>query len=91
MDRLHQTATRACRALLDNQPNTPAKIAFAWSMAAGPALGRAGSAEWSTDGTLRVRARDAAWLREMRRARPIITERLAQLLGPGVVRRIVIE
>jgi hypothetical protein len=91
MHRLHQTATRAFRALLTNQPNTPAKIAFAWSMAAGPALGRAGAAEWSADGTLHVHARDAAWLREMRRARPVIAERLAQLLGPDVVRKIVID
>ena len=60
-------------------------------MAAGPALGRAGAATWSADGTLHVRARNAAWLGEMRRARPIISERLAQLLGPGVVRKIVID
>jgi hypothetical protein len=91
MDRLHQTAARAFRALLINQPNTSAKVAFAWTMAAGPALGRAGTAEWSPDGVLHVRARDAAWLREMRRARPVIAERLAHLLGPGVVRKIVIE
>ena len=91
MDPLQETATRAFRALLINQPNTPAKMAFAWSMAAGPALSRAGATEWSADGTLHVRARDVAWLREMRRARPVITERLEQLLGPGVVRTIVID
>jgi hypothetical protein len=91
MDGLQQTAARAFRELLINQPNTPAKVAFAWSIAAGPALGRAGAAEWAADGTLRVRARDAAWRREIRRARPIIAERLARLLGPGVVRTIVID
>ncbi len=91
MDPLQQSATRAFRELLIKQPNTPAKVSFAWSMAAGPALGRAGSAEWTADGTLHVRARDAAWLREMRRARPIIAERLVKLLGSGVVRKIVID
>ena len=85
------TATQAYRALLAAHPTTAAKIAFAWHLAAGPALGRAGTAAWTPDGTLRVRARDAAWLREMRRARPIITERLNELLGAGVVQRIVIE
>ena len=46
---------------------------------------------WSPDGTLRIQARDAAWLREIRRARPVIAERLAVLLGADVVRKIEIE
>ena len=79
------------RDILDRQPTTPGKVAFAWQLAAGPALGRAGTPDWSADGTLRVRARDQAWLREIRRARPIITERLRQLLGPDAVRKLVIE
>ncbi len=91
MQPLQQSATRALRALLSTQPTTQAKIAFAWRMAAGPALSRAGTPQWSDNGTLRVRARDAAWLREIRHARPVIAERLTQLLGPDVVRRIVME
>jgi hypothetical protein len=38
-----------------------------------------------------VRARDAAWRREVAAARPIIAERLKQLLGADVVKRIEIE
>jgi hypothetical protein len=91
MEPIRQSATRALQTLLAGQPTTPAKVAFAWRMAAGPALGRAGIPQWSEGGTLRVRARDAAWLREIRHARPVIAERLAQLLGPDVVRRIVVE
>jgi len=91
MERLQRTAARALGDLLQKQPTTPAKVAFAWQLAAGPALGRAGTAEWSDDGTLRIRARDEAWLREIRRSRPIVVERMTQLLGPGVVRKIVIE
>lgn len=91
MHPVQQTATRAYQQLLANQPTTAAKVAFAWRIATGPALGRAGVPRWSPDGTLRIRARDAAWLREIRRARPVIAERLAVLLGADVVKRIVIE
>lgn len=91
MQPVRSAASRAYQSLLANQPTTPAKVAFAWQIAAGPALGRAGSPRWSGDGTLHVTARDAAWLREIRRARPIIAERLAALLGADVVRKIVIE
>jgi hypothetical protein len=85
------TAMRTYQHLLAAQPLTAGKVSFAWTLAAGPALGRAGAPRWSEDGTLVVRARDAAWLREIRRARPVIVERLAQLLGPDAVQRIVIE
>jgi hypothetical protein len=79
------------RDLLAQQPTTAAKVAFAWQLAAGPALARAGAPHWSDDGVLRVRARDLAWLREIRRARPIVTDRLTALLGPDVIKRLVIE
>lgn len=91
MTRLDAAATRAFHALLALQPTTPAKVTFAWKLAAGPALGRAGTPSWTGDGTLHIRARDAAWLRELRRARPIIAKRLTDLLGADVVRRLVIE
>jgi len=91
MKALQQSATVALQTLLSTQPTTPAKVAFAWRIAAGPALSRAGTPQWSDSGTLRIRARDAAWLKEIRHARPVIAERLSVLLGPGVVRRIVME
>ena len=91
MQSLQDTAARALQDVLNRQPTTPAKVTFAWQMAAGPALARAGTPQWSETGTLRVRARDAAWLREIRHARPVIAERLNQLLGPNVIKRLVIE
>jgi len=50
----------------------------------------AGAADvtWLPDRTLQVRARSAAWRHEIDRARPILTERLTYLLGPGTIRRI---
>ena len=88
---LHSASARALQSLLNDQPVTAAKVVFAWQIAAGPAMARATSPIWSGDGVLRVRARDAAWRREVTRARPLIAQRIGQLLGPDVVKRIVIE
>jgi hypothetical protein len=79
------------RSLLSTQPNSAAKIAFAWSIAAGPALARASRLEWTDKGTLTVHASSEHWRRELQRARPVLAERLDQLLGAGVVARIVIQ
>jgi hypothetical protein len=43
------------------------------------------------DGTLRVRAKSAAWRDALRRATPLTRHRLAQFLGDDAVRTIVIE
>ena len=91
MNRLDQTAVGALRTLLDGQPTTEAKIAFAWTIAAGPALARAATVTWSDGGTLRVVARTEAWRQELVRARPIIAHRIETLVGPNVVRRIQLD
>jgi predicted nucleic acid-binding Zn ribbon protein len=91
MQPLRTASTRALQSLLHDQPVTAAKVVFAWQIAAGPAMARATSPAWSDDGVLRVRARDTAWRREVARARPMIAQRLEQLLGSDVVKKIVIE
>jgi predicted nucleic acid-binding Zn ribbon protein len=88
---LQQTSMSVVRRLLSEQPTTPAKVAFAWQVAAGAALARNGSPEWRHDGTLRVRAKSAAWHRELAMNRGVILERLAEILGRGVVMRIVVR
>ena len=90
MESLQKTAARILGPLLDAQPLSPGKVAFAWSIAAGPALSRASTPKWTTAGTLRVRARDAVWRTELERARPMVAERLTHLLGPTAIRRIII-
>jgi hypothetical protein len=90
VERLDGTATRAMRLLLDEQPLTEAKVRFAWTMAVGPALARAATVSFA-DGTLRVRAKSAAWRDELRRATPLTRHRLAQFLGDDAVRTIVID
>jgi len=90
MESLQQTAVRALGPLLHAQPLSPGKVAFAWSIAAGPLLVRHGTPHWHPDGTLYVHARELVWFKELERAKPVVAERLAQLLGPGVVRHIAI-
>lgn len=87
VERLDLTAARALRLALDGQPLTDAKVGFAWALAAGPALARAASISWQ-DGVLSVRAKSNAWRTEIARARPVILQRMNQLLGPDVVRTV---
>jgi len=88
---LQQTSISVVRHLLSEQPTTSAKVAFAWQIAAGAALARNGSPEWRNDGTLRVHAKSAAWHRELAISRGVILERMAEILGRGVVTRIVVR
>ena len=90
MHALNSTAQQALRILLEGQPASPAKVAFAWRMVAGAALARAAEPEWR-DGVLVVRAKTDAWRRELRHARPILMSRLQALVGADVVRKLVIE
>lgn len=90
MQALNSTAQHALRILLEGQPTSPAKVAFAWRMVAGAALGRAAEPEWR-EGVLVLRAKTDAWRRELRHARPILTSRMQALVGRDVVQKIVIE
>jgi hypothetical protein len=92
MEPVGASATLALRSLLGRQPTTPAKVAFAWRLAAGLPLARAGTPRWSDgDGILHVHVSDATWRREIRRAQSLIAARLDDLLGAGVVRRLLID
>ncbi len=91
MHSVRDTATAVLRDLLASQPTTAAKVTFAWRIAAGPALARAADTSWTSDGILRLTPVDAAWRRELTRARAMLVDRLASLLGPDVVRAITID
>lgn len=91
MERLDRAAVAALRTVLDSQPTTPAKVKFAWALVAGAAIAQATSLSWSGDGSLYVRAKNDVWKKEILRARAGIVPRLAELLGPDVVRRIVVD
>ncbi len=91
MESLNNAAGDVLRRVLASQPTTPAKVAFAWRMAAGAALVARGDPYWREDGVLVVRASSDAWRREVRRATPMLLAHVSELVGGDVVRKIVIE
>lgn len=82
---VHRFMPDALAAVLRKAPLSDEKIAFAWRTAVGPSVDRVTRIE--LDGTtLRVRARDAQWRREIEHSAGLIRARLDALLGAGVVR-----
>jgi hypothetical protein len=69
--------------ILRRQPSSPARTAFAWQLAVGPALARSTTIAMH-DGVLRVQATDERWGREIERASGMVLSRMQQLLGPEV-------
>lgn len=69
--------------ILRKAPLTPEKVSFAWRTAVGPAVAKATTVELQ-DRVLRVRAREASWLREVERSAPLIRSRLSVVLGDAV-------
>lgn len=74
-------------AILRKAPLSSEKVAFAWRTAVGASVDRVTRVELR-DGVLHVRAKDAAWHREVERSAGLIRARLDGLLGDGVVRYI---
>jgi predicted nucleic acid-binding Zn ribbon protein len=77
-------------ALLARAPLTPEKVTFVWGLAVGSAIARATTATLS-ETVLTVRTGEATWAREVERSRALILARVQQLLGPELVRSIVIK
>jgi hypothetical protein len=67
------------------------KIGFAWRAAVGHVIDRATTIRLDGSATLVVEVRDERWRREIVRAERVILERLARLLGAGVVRQLRID
>ena len=68
-------------------PLTDEKVAFAWRLAVGPAVGKATSVRLA-DGTLYVTAESSAWNDSIRASIGMIRSRLDHYLGDGVVKRL---
>ena len=83
-------AAHALTPLLRRQPLSQAKVRFAWTATVGAAASRATAVGLHADGTLAVTADTEHWRRETGRASPAIRARLAELLGPDVVKRITV-
>jgi predicted nucleic acid-binding Zn ribbon protein len=85
MEPAHQLLPAAVASLLRDVPLSPGKIAFAWRAAVGPAIDRATTVRLGPEGVLEVRVADQHWRREVKRAAPVVLERLAAMLGDGTV------
>lgn len=85
MQSLQGCVTGVLAEMLRRQPASKERMAFAWSVAVGPALARATSVDL-TDGVLIVRARDQRWAQEIHRNRATVLDRLRDLLGKDTVR-----
>jgi hypothetical protein len=70
--------------VLRKAPLTPEKIAFAWRAAVGPGMDKVTTIELRGR-VLHVRAKDAAWQREVERSLGLVRSRMEALLGKGVV------
>ena len=69
-------------------PLTDEKVAFAWRLAVGPAVGTATTVRLTSSGTLHVSAESPAWLDAVRSSSGLIRSRLAHVLGDDAVRHI---
>jgi hypothetical protein len=82
---LNAVVSDALAAVLRKAPLTPEKVAFAWRTAVGPAVARVTTIELR-GAVLHVRAKDAAWRREVERSAALIRTRLDALLGTAIVK-----
>jgi hypothetical protein len=87
VDPIQRFIPAALAAILEKAPLSPEKVSFAWRAAVGRAMDNVTSVELR-DSILYVRAKDAAWRREIERSAGLIRARLEKLLGADVVRGI---
>lgn len=85
---VHAAIPGAVADLLRQAPMSDGKIAFAWSAAVGNPVDRVTRVALRDPGVLDVEVRDLLWRRELEHSRQLILERLATLLGVGVVQEI---
>jgi len=69
-------------------PLTDEKVAFAWRLAVGPAVGNATTVRLGSNGTLYVKADAPAWNDAIGKSLGMIRSRLAHYLGESAVTRI---
>ena len=84
-------APRAISQFLRRQPASDAKVRFAWESSVGPSLARATSVRLDSASTLQVTADTESWRSEIVRSAPLITRRMAELLGSDTVERITVR
>ena len=74
--------------VLRKAPLTPEKVSFAWRNAVGAAIARVSAVELGAGSVLLVTVSEPHWGPAIQKSAPMILNRLALLLGPGIVTRI---
>ncbi len=69
-------------------PLTDEKVAFAWRLAVGPAIGKATTVRLASNGTLYVKTAAPAWNDAIGKSLGLIRSRLAHYLGETAVKHI---
>jgi hypothetical protein len=69
-------------------PLSDEKVAFAWRLAVGPAVGKATTVRLASNGTLYVKAEAPAWNDAIGKSLGLIRSRLAHYLGETAVKSI---
>jgi hypothetical protein len=75
-------------AVIRKAPLTDEKVAFAWRLAVGPAVGKVTTVRLASNGTLYVKADAPAWNDAIGRSLGLIRSRLAHYLGETAVKSI---
>ena len=88
MIKANQVVPAVVAEVVRKAPLTADKVAFAWRLAVGPAIGKATSVRLADDGTLYVTAEAQAWNDSIRASIGMIRSRLAHYLGDDVIKRI---
>ena len=88
---LQHAVPGALARLLRGTPLSDGKLTFAWRSVVGPSIDHATTVKLEAPDTLLVEVKDERWRQEVSRAQSVIVGRLAQLLGPGVVRRLAVR
>ena len=87
MIRVQEFLPAALADALRTAPLSAEKVAFAWRAAVGSSVDKVTSVELRGH-VLHVRAKDAAWRREIERSIGMIRLRINALLGEGVVKAV---
>ena len=84
----NQVMPQVVAEVIRKAPLTDEKVAFAWRLAVGPAVGKSTRVRLAEDGTLYVRAESQAWIDSIRASVGLIRSRLAHFLGEDAIKRI---
>lgn len=91
MIKANQVMPKVVAEVIRKAPMTDEKVALAWRLAVGPAIGKSTRVRLADDGTLYVSSESQAWADSVRASVGLIRSRLAHYLGDNAVKRISYE